>query len=81
MARARLCRAGAGDARRLRRLIGLSARPTAYVDGVRLRIVQPNQPQDERFQLRRQANVMAKFIALSERVTGPQSQGLSDVTT
>ena len=60
--------------------IRLSTTPTKYVEGVRLRIVQPNQPQDERFSYAAKANVMAKFIAMSDRATGPQSQGLTDVT-
>ncbi len=60
--------------------IRLSTTPTTFVEGVRLRIVQPNQPQDERFSYAAKANVMAKFMAMSDRATGPQSQGLADVT-
>jgi apolipoprotein N-acyltransferase len=60
--------------------VRLSTTPTTYVEGVRLRIVQPNQPQDERFSYAAKASVMAKFIAMSDRATGPQSRGLNDVT-
>jgi apolipoprotein N-acyltransferase len=60
--------------------VRLSTTPTTYVEGVRLRIVQPNQPQDERFSYAAKASVMAKFIAMSDRATGPRSQGLTDVT-
>jgi len=58
----------------------LSAMPTTFVEGVRLRLVQPNQPQDERFNYSAKAAVMAKFVAMSERATSPKSQGLADVT-
>lgn len=58
----------------------LSTNPTAYVDGVRLRIMQPNLQQDQKFNYLARQQVMSRYLALSERSTGPQSAGLRDVT-
>ena len=54
-------------------------RPT-YVDGVKLRIMQPNLQQDEKFNYAAKDQVMARYLALSDRATGPQSNGVRDVT-
>jgi apolipoprotein N-acyltransferase len=54
--------------------------PTAYVDGVRLRIMQPNLQQDEKFNYSQKQAVMNRYIALSDRASGPQSSGISEVT-
>ncbi len=59
---------------------GSSARPTSYVEGVRLRIMQPNLPQDEKFNYAQKQQVMSRYLALSDRATGPQSSGVRDVT-
>jgi apolipoprotein N-acyltransferase len=58
----------------------LSTNPTIYVDGVRLRIMQPNLQQDQKFNYLARRQVMSRYLALSERSTGPQSAGLRDVT-
>ena len=58
----------------------LSATPTAYVDGVRLRIMQPNLQQDQKFNYAARQDVMRRYLSLSERATGPQSAGLRDTT-
>jgi apolipoprotein N-acyltransferase len=58
----------------------LSATPTTYVDGVRLRIMQPNLQQDQKFNYAARQDVMRRYLALSERATGPQSAGLRDAT-
>ncbi|HVG52469.1 MAG TPA: apolipoprotein N-acyltransferase [Xanthobacteraceae bacterium] len=58
----------------------LSQTPTAFVDGIRLRIVQPNLPQDDRFSYAAKASVMARYRALSDRATGPTTSGIADVT-
>jgi apolipoprotein N-acyltransferase len=58
----------------------LAQTPTTFVDGVRLRIMQPNLPQDEKFNYNAKASVMAKYLALSDRATGPRSTGVADVT-
>jgi apolipoprotein N-acyltransferase len=60
--------------------IRLAQTPTTFVNGVRLRIVQPNLPQDDRFSYAAKASVMARYFALSDRATGPQSAGVADVT-
>jgi apolipoprotein N-acyltransferase len=58
----------------------LRTHPTAYVSGVRLRIMQPNLQQDEKFNYAAKAQVMARYLRLSDRATGPASKGLRDVT-
>ena len=54
--------------------------PTTYVSGVNLRIMQPNLQQDQKFNYSAKAQVMARYLRLSERATGPQSDGLHDIT-
>jgi apolipoprotein N-acyltransferase len=58
----------------------LALQPTEFVDGVRLRIMQPNLPQDDKFNYSAKQQVMRRYITLSDRSTGPQSAGLRDVT-
>ena len=58
----------------------LASQPTRLVDSVKLRIVQPNLPQDAKFNYGARAEVMRKYLALSDRSTGPQSQGVRDAT-
>jgi apolipoprotein N-acyltransferase len=58
----------------------LSREPTRLVEGVKLRIMQPNLPQDTKFNYGARAEVMRKYLALSDRSTGPQSAGLRDAT-
>jgi apolipoprotein N-acyltransferase len=58
----------------------LAHTPTSFVEGVRLRVVQPNLPQDDRFTYAAKASVMALYLALSDKATGPQSTGIADVT-
>ncbi|MGZ3359423.1 MAG: apolipoprotein N-acyltransferase, partial [Xanthobacteraceae bacterium] len=59
------------------RLAGTS---TNYVDGVHLRIMQPNLQQDDKFNYARKQQVMDRYLALSDRKDGPQSTGLRGVT-
>jgi apolipoprotein N-acyltransferase len=54
--------------------------PTAYVDNVRLRIMQPNLQQDDKFRYAQKQAVMSRYIALSDRASGPQAGGIADVT-
>jgi apolipoprotein N-acyltransferase len=54
--------------------------PTAFVEGVRLRIMQPNLQQDQKFNYAARKEVMARYLALSDRATGPQTSGMRDVT-
>jgi apolipoprotein N-acyltransferase len=58
----------------------LNRNPTAFVDGVRLRIMQPNLQQDDKFNYSAKARVMARYLELSDRSTGPQTTGVKDAT-
>ena len=60
--------------------IRLSRAPTQFIDTVKLRIMQPNLQQDVRFNYAAKADVMTKYLALSDRATGPQSTGVKDAT-
>ena len=42
----------------------LARTPTQFVDGVKLRIMQPNLPQDEKFNYGAKQQVMARYLAL-----------------
>ncbi|MCC6887373.1 MAG: apolipoprotein N-acyltransferase [Hyphomicrobiales bacterium] len=57
----------------------LERTPTAFVEGVRLRLMQPNLQQDQRFNYSRRQSVMARYIALSERA-GAGGPGLAGIT-
>ncbi len=61
-------------------LMRLNGTPTAYVDGVHLRIMQPNLQQDQKFNPSAKAEVMSRYLALSDRATGPNTSGMRDVT-
>ena len=54
--------------------------PTRMVDGVHLRIMQPNLQQDVRFNYSAKQEVLNRYIALSDRASGPQSLGVRDAT-
>jgi apolipoprotein N-acyltransferase len=58
----------------------LPAGPTATVAGVKLRIMQPNLSQDAKFGAADAQEILNRYIALSQRVTSPDSKGLADVT-
>jgi apolipoprotein N-acyltransferase len=60
--------------------IRLANTPTSFVDGVRLRIMQPNLPQDEKFNYSAKQAVLERYITLSDRASGPQSSGVRDIT-
>jgi len=47
---------------------------------VRLRIMQPNLQQDEKFNYGAKQQVMRRYLALSDRATGPDAMGVRDVT-
>ena len=75
------CRGGA-----FRRHAGASARfrlatnETEYVDGVKLRLMQPNLPQDAKFHPENGAEILRHYLALSDRATAPGHSGVADVT-
>jgi len=58
----------------------LARTPTQLVEGVRLRIMQPNLPQDAKFNYAARQEVMDRYIALSDRAAGPQSPGARGAT-
>ena len=58
----------------------LSRLPTQLVDKVHLRIMQPNLQQDVKFNYAARHEVMDRYIALSNRASGPDSPGMKDVT-
>jgi len=60
--------------------VRLGQNATSFVPGVRLRIMQPNLTQDERFNYGAKQQVMRRYLALSDRATGPQTSGVADVT-
>jgi len=60
--------------------VRLARHPTQLVDGVHLRIMQPNLQQDVRFNYAARQEVMNRYVALSSSVSGPQSQGIRDAT-
>jgi apolipoprotein N-acyltransferase len=59
--------------------IRLSQRPTVLLANTKLRIMQPNLQQDARFNYSAKAEVMKKYLTLSDRASGPQSTGVRDV--
>jgi apolipoprotein N-acyltransferase len=59
--------------------IRLNMQPTAMLADVKLRIMQPNLQQDVKFNYSAKAEVMKKYLALSDRASGPQSTGVRDV--
>jgi apolipoprotein N-acyltransferase len=60
--------------------VRLRLEPTRQAEGVKLRIMQPNLQQDVRFNYSAKAEVMQKYLALSDRATGPQATGVRDAT-
>ena len=57
--------------------VRLSLQPTVLTK-VKLRIMQPNLQQDVKFNYAAKAEVMQKYLALSDRASGPQSTGVAD---
>jgi apolipoprotein N-acyltransferase len=60
--------------------VRLSQEPTRAVAKVKLRIMQPNLQQDVKFNYAAKAEVMHKYLALSDRASGPQSTGVRDAS-
>ena len=54
--------------------------PTRFVEGVELRIMQPDLQQDVKFNYAAKQKVMDRYIALSERASRPQQSNSSDAT-
>jgi len=60
--------------------VRLSLHPTTDVAKVKLRIMQPNLQQDVKFNYAAKAEVMQKYLSLSDRASGPQSTGVRDAS-
>ncbi len=60
--------------------VRLSLQPTRQIENVKLRLMQPNLQQDARFNYSAKAEVMKKYLTLSDRSTGPGSTGVRDAT-
>jgi apolipoprotein N-acyltransferase len=60
--------------------VRLAMTPTRMVEGVRLRIMQPNLPQDVKFNYAAKQQIVDRYIALSDRITSAQSHGVHDAT-
>ena len=60
--------------------VRLALQPTAFVAKVKLRIMQPNLQQDVKFNYAAKAEVMQKYLTLSDRASGPQSTGVRDAS-
>ncbi len=58
----------------------LARNTTEFVPDVRLRIMQPNLQQDEKFNYSAKQRVMNHYLQLSDRASGPQSTGVRDAT-
>ena len=53
--------------------VRLSLLPAKMVADVKLRIMQPNLQQDEKFNFSQKQQVMSRYLALSDRASGPRS--------
>ena len=60
--------------------VRLSRNETRFVPDVRLRIMQPNLQQDDKFNYSAKQKVMNHYLQLSDRSSGPQSTGVRDAT-
>jgi apolipoprotein N-acyltransferase len=54
--------------------------PTPSVANVKLRIMQPNLPQDAKFRHENRDAIMKRYLELSDRATSPTSTGVTDIT-
>jgi apolipoprotein N-acyltransferase len=58
----------------------VSTAQIANVPGVKLRIVQPDIPQDQRFRPEARDEILARYAALSDKAASPERSGIRDVT-
>ena len=58
----------------------VSTTEIAFVPEVKLRIVQPDIPQDQRFRPEARDAILARYAALSDKPTSPERSGIRDVT-
>ena len=60
--------------------VRLPAGPVGSVPEVRLRLMQPNLPQDAKFRPENRDAIMRHYLLLSDRATSPRSTGVADAT-
>ena len=53
---------------------------TDYAPGVKLRLMQPNLPQDAKFQPQNGPAILERYLTLSNRATSPERRSAADVT-
>ncbi len=58
----------------------IPASPQPLVAGVKLRIMQPNLPQDDKFHPERAREIIERYLAVSDRATSPQTLGMHTAT-
>ena len=58
----------------------LPSAPDPTVPGVRLRLIQPNVPQDARFRADMRDEIVGKYLEMSDRALSPERTGIADVT-
>lgn len=58
----------------------LPSAPDPTVAGVRLRLIQPNVPQDARFRADMRDEIVGKYLEMSDRALSPDRTGIADVT-
>jgi len=51
-----------------------------FVEGVKLRLMQPNLPQDAKFKPENGAGILRRYLALSDQATAPGRTGVADIT-
>lgn len=58
----------------------LANNEVGYVDGVKLRLMQPNISQNLKWQPEQRPAVMRRYLSLSDQATAPDRQGVKDIT-
>ena len=58
----------------------LARGPDGFVDGVKLRLMQPNLPQDSKFRPEIGEAILNRYLELSDRATAPTHTGIADLT-
>lgn len=58
----------------------LARSESGFVEGVTLRLMQPNLPQDAKFKPENGAEILRRYLELTDRATAPGHSGVADVT-
>ncbi len=61
-------------------VLRLSGASNDMTPGVRLRIMQPNLPQDDKFSGAYKDQILDRYLSLSDRATSPSTSGVNDAT-